>query len=97
MIRPTPTAYRGLFTVHTDNREVLTELVSTLGPATLVIASPSLARMVTDLAGPPPPLPGGEFRDLLTAEAEAAGVPAAMNQIPSDLRRKINETTGDPR
>jgi hypothetical protein len=75
MIIPTPTADRGIFTAHTDNREELAKLLPRLGDVTLAIASPSLARMAESHTGPPPPLPGGEFTDRLTAEAEAAGVP----------------------
>lgn len=83
MITPTPTTYRGIFTAHTDNREELAKLVRRMGPITLAIASPSLAQMAEAHTGPPPGLPEGEFRDLLTAEAEAAGVPefAVLNIV----------------
>jgi hypothetical protein len=83
MIRPTPTTYPGIFTVHTTNRDELAKLVSTLGPVTLSIASPSLARIANDHSGPPPTLPPGEFRDLLAAESAAAGVPefAVLNVV----------------
>lgn len=83
MIRPNPTAYRGIFTVHTTNRDELAKLLRRLGPITPAIASPSLARLTEAHTGPPPPLPGGEFTDRLTAEADAAGVPptAVLNVV----------------
>ena len=52
MIHPTPTAYRGILTVHTDNREELAKLFRRLGDVTLAIASPSLARLTEAHTGP---------------------------------------------